>query len=132
MPAESETYEEKSGYGGTDKERLKLVKSIVAMANTRGGEIHIERATARARELDSASLDNSVNRYVGPGVHGIESEVQMDGFAHIKVAESEHKPHIITCYASYEDGNGHQKPALSRLAWSGPPAVRFKLVHFER
>ena len=35
MPPESETYEEKSEYGGTDKERLKLVKSIVAMANTR-------------------------------------------------------------------------------------------------
>ena len=41
MPPESETYEEKSEYSGTDKERLKLVKSIVAMANTRGGTIHM-------------------------------------------------------------------------------------------
>ena len=31
MPAESKKYEEKSVYGGTDRERLRIVKTIVAM-----------------------------------------------------------------------------------------------------
>ncbi|MCH8342684.1 MAG: ATP-binding protein [Planctomycetes bacterium] len=114
MPAESETYEHKSVYGGTDKERLKLVKSIVAMANTEGGNIHIERVTARARELDSASLDNIVNRYVGPAIHGIESEVQLDGFAVIRVAKSDQKPHVITRYAGYQEEQGRQKAVFHK------------------
>ena len=109
MPAESETYEEKSEYGGTPKERLKLVKSIVAMANTDGGEIHIERVTAGARGLDSASVDSTVNSYVGPALHGIECEAQLGNAFIIRIAESDQKPHIITRYASYQDDQGHQK-----------------------
>ena len=109
MPAESETYEEKSEYGGTDRERLKLVKSIVAMANTRGGTIHIERVTNGARELDSASLDGIVNSYVGPPVRGITSEVQLDGFTVIRVDESDQKPHVIMRTASYRDHQDNLK-----------------------
>lgn len=110
---ESESYEKKSLYRGGDKQRLELVKTIVAMANTKGGEIVLELVEGDARHLDSAALDSTVNRYLEPRVSGIQSEeMPLLGGMRIIVKESPEKPHVFVSSANYTDETGRQKVAF--------------------
>lgn len=93
--AEGEDQEVKSQYHGGDQDRLQVVKTIVAMANTCGGTIQLERVSVAPYDLDSARLDDLANRYVEPRLGGITSEPTSNGGMKIEVRESEHKPHIF-------------------------------------
>jgi len=104
---ESEEFERKSIYDGSFRQRLELVKTIVAMSNTKGGEIILESVEADRRHLDSASLDTFVNKYVEPRVVGITSDDRpLLGSVNVEVADSKNKPHVFTSTVSYKDENG--------------------------
>lgn len=95
MPAESELFEYKSQYSGTEKERLRLIKTIISMANCQGGLLEIARVTGGMRNLDSAALTSTVNRYVEPPLLTIETEAAQDSSIRIRVRESDRRPHLI-------------------------------------
>lgn len=112
MAAESEDYEEKSVYTGSQKEKLELIKTIVAMANTAGGSIKIYRVSCSLDLLDSARIDDAVNRYVGPPLHGIASMAQLDGSVLITVTQSKAKPHVFEHAVEAEDSSGKRRPVF--------------------
>jgi hypothetical protein len=100
--AEADDRELKSEYHDTDEDRLQVVKTLVAMANTRGGTMLLERVSVMPFQFDSARLDDRVNKYVEPRVDGIESEPAGGGMA-IRVRESEQKPHVFVADGRYRD-----------------------------
>ncbi len=109
MPTESPEsidYEEKSSLTESKKDRLKLVKTIVAMANSQGGEMRILSFNGNTEKLDSARLDDSVNRYAAPRVEGIEATEEADGGWRITVPKSDAGPHMFVKETSYEDAEG--------------------------
>lgn len=114
MPIEGENFEEKSRYDGDDRERLRLLKIIISMANSGGGEILLREVTAGVRALDSASLDAVVNRYVGPQLYGLYSEKWDSGGVRINVPDSKNSPHIVVREAKYKDERGREKYVLHR------------------
>ena len=69
--ADNETRAAMPRFAGTVADWMSLVKTLVAMANTAGGRILLERVECASAELASARLDDKVNRYVGPRVRGL-------------------------------------------------------------
>lgn len=94
---ESESFEAKSSFADCIEDWAQLVKTIVAMANTSGGTIVLERTSCAATDLDSARLDDKVNKYVGPRVGGITSTASTTGSWRIDVAASNARPHVFRC-----------------------------------
>jgi hypothetical protein len=103
MPEESASQAWIASYGGTPRERLRLVKTIVAMANTGGGSIRVQPTPSARREIESAALDALVNRYVAPALQGLASEAAEDGAQRIAVPDSERKPHVFVESGRYRD-----------------------------
>ncbi len=103
MTPESEQYQETSDYSGTEEERLEVVKTIVAMANSTGGELKILKVSAERRHLESASLHKLINNYAGPSIHGVTQQVSGGCFV-IQVEDSEFKPHIMKMDGRYDEG----------------------------
>jgi len=110
---EGEQCEVKSEFTGAKEQILKIVKTIVAFANTKGGTIWIERVEGEAarQKLDSARLDDAVNKYVSPRVSGIESSpTEENGMAwKIHVPKSPDAPHVFVEQGTYRDGRGRTK-----------------------
>ncbi len=94
MSAEPQINTRMSVFDGSNELRLRLVRTIAALANTAGGTIHIERVEGDG--LESARLAETVNRHVSPRLRGIESSREADGSVRIHVAESDAKPHVFT------------------------------------
>ena len=109
---EGEDLEHKSRYTKELQDRGVLVKTIVAMSNTRGGRIILEKVLIDPSELDSARLDDMVNKYVAPRVKDIKSQVEQDGTVIIDIPESDAKPHLFTADIRYQQG-GKQKIVFS-------------------
>lgn len=94
-------------YGGGDEERLRLVRTIAAMANTGGGTIRIVAVNVDRAELEARSLMQLAGGYLAPPVRGVECSVDPDGSVSIRVPESESKPHVFTRDGlPAGDGNG--------------------------
>src|SRR5262245_4240494 len=104
--------EEIDAYAGTDLDRLRIVKAIVALANTRGGRIVVRAIEAGHRELQPAALEGLLNRYIGPPLHGLLIAPR-DGGVHITVPESPRKPHVIVETGRYRQ-DGETKLAFHR------------------
>ena len=111
MAAESEDLEEKSAFAGSEKEWLELIKTIVAMANADGGVVVLRAVTCPESDLDSARLDDRVNRCVEPRVRGIESEKMDDGSWVVRVGRYQEQLHMFKSERHYTDTNGEQKSA---------------------
>lgn len=88
------------------------MKTIIAMANSDGGEIRILSFEGDPDKLDSARLDDSVNRYVAPRVEGIVSTQEAAGSWRIRVPKSEDGPHIFVRETSFEDADGRTHSAF--------------------
>lgn len=109
---ESTDYEEKSRFTGSPREKLELAKTLVAFANKEGGKVRIKRLEASSDLLDSARLDDMVNRFVAPRVGGITSGERSDGGWQISVPESRIKPHVFVREGSYVDEKGRNRTAF--------------------
>lgn len=107
---EATDQEAKAAFSNSTRDRLELVKVLVSMANTSGGEVHIATYSCDARELDSARLDDLVNSCVAPRVGEISSDVR-ESNAIIYVKQSTSRSHVFTHTKSYDDG-GRQKTAF--------------------
>ncbi len=111
-PLESADHEEKSRFTGSPREKLELAKTLVAFANKEGGEVRIKRLEVTPDILDSARLDDMVNRFVAPRVEGITSGERSDGGWGISVPESRVKPHVFMREGSFEDKKGRNRTAF--------------------
>ena len=83
----------------------------MAFANTEGGVIFIEKVTGRKELLDSARLDDKVNKYVTPRISDIRSQKKGQGWE-IRVGKSPNAPHIFVQEGHYTDSRGRQKSAF--------------------
>ncbi len=108
--AEGTSYEEKSRYNHVPRKRLELVKTIVAFANTAGGQIFIREVACRPADLDSARLDDLVNKYVEPRLGGLTSYAVGYGWI-VEVPRSPDRPHIFVRTGTYDEGT-RQKTAF--------------------
>jgi hypothetical protein len=97
---EGEDFEEKSQFDGSKEEWLRLVKTIVAMANTKGGKILLKKINIDQSRLDSSRVDDKVNKYIKPRLGGIRSEIQKDS-VEIIIPNSSLKPHIFVENGTY-------------------------------
>jgi hypothetical protein len=116
MPEESASSAWIVSYAGTPRERLRLVKTIVSMANTGGGSIRVQPAPSARRELEAAAVEALVNRFVAPPLQGIGCEPLEDGAQQITVPDSERKPHVFTESGRFhEDGRSELEFAKGQL-----------------
>ena len=100
---ESEDFEQKSLFSGNDKEWFGLVKTIVAISNTRGGIIKIEKLEGvNPNEFDTAKIDDKVNSFISPRIHNITTK-KSNGNTTILIPNSPAKPHIFIKRASYKN-----------------------------
>jgi hypothetical protein len=106
---EGTDHEEKSVFEWTSKDKLEVVKNVVAMANTDGGSILLKSIQCDASYLDSARLDDLVNKHIEPKFHGIRSQVSEGGECVILVERSATRPHVFLTAQSYTDGRGRPK-----------------------
>lgn len=112
MDKETETYEEKSQIEWSSAgKQFDLLKTLVAFANCDGGRLRIKKFIGDDQHLDSARLDDFVNKYVAPPVNGIASSQDGDGCWVLEVAKSPFAPHVIVNTGNYET-KGRQKPAF--------------------
>lgn len=102
---EKEDKEFKSNFDGSQKEWLKLIKTVTAMANTKGGIVVLEKVNINLSQLDSAKLDDKVNSYVEPRIHNIVSEKYGKQGIKIIVPNSRLKPHIFKKDGIYLEGS---------------------------
>lgn len=116
---EGTDHEEKSAFDWSPKEKLEVVKNVVAMANIDGGTIFLKSIQCDTTYLDSARLDDLVNKYIEPKFHGIRSEVS-EGACRILVERSTTRPHIFIDAVAYTDGKGRSRTAF----YSGQVFVR--------
>lgn len=102
---EKSDLEFKSKFDGTDREWLKLIKTIVAMANKSGGRIIYTTVNDKIFELDSSNVDNKVNSYITPKLRGLITRRTRNGIEVI-VPNSDLKPHIFIRRGSYKNEKG--------------------------
>jgi hypothetical protein len=117
MIPEGEQYQETAEYNGTEKERLHMVKAVVAMANTTGGQLKIRKVNAERRHLESGPLHKLVNNYAGPPLHGLTILDGSDGSVIIEVDDSEFKPHIMKSDGRYDEGGEPRKSFHRGQIW---------------
>ncbi|MBO0743356.1 MAG: hypothetical protein J2P51_18310, partial [Hyphomicrobiaceae bacterium] len=94
-------YEEKSEFAGENNDFTDIAKTIAAFANGDRGCIVLKALTCDPKRVDSARLDDFVNRWVSPRITGITSTITSDGGCTISVAPSQNSPHVIAHCASY-------------------------------
>lgn len=105
---EREDFEIKSEFYGTEKEWLRLIKTIVAMANKKGGVIKIKKVNnVKFSDFDPANLDNKVNSYIAPKLRGIKSIKKRNSVV-IKIKASELRPHIFIKRGIYKNEKGNE------------------------
>ncbi len=109
MTAQPQQHEHVLLYAGDAEQRLQLVQTIAAMANTLGGTIHISRVEGDRQRLETAAVAGLASGFVAPRVRGIESSLHTDGSVVIQVPESETKPHVITRDGMCADADGWQR-----------------------
>lgn len=118
--SESWDYEEKSEFAGEDNDFLDIAKTIIAFANGVGGVIVRKGVTCRPALLDSARLDDFVNRWTAPRIRNIVSKREADDCFVVEVPPSEDGPHVISHSASYKLPSGKQRPAFHPGQIYGP------------
>ena len=101
---------------GSERDHLRLIRSIVAVANSGGGRIvvHPKAPAGPSDELEAATLEAAVNRYVAPRLTGLHCEPAPDGAVMVAVAESPAAPHVFIHDGSTEsEETGDGKPVTA-------------------
>lgn len=103
---ETENYEEKSNANWKESQDFKILKTIVAFANGSGGVITIKKISCDHKYIDSAMIDDFVNKWVLPRVSGITCQVVDVTGCMISVPASTQAPHVFTKEVSYRNEKG--------------------------
>lgn len=98
----SEDREIRAGFTKSQQDRGMLLRTIAAMANTRGGRIVLHSADGAAAGLDAEGVEALVNEYVAPRIEGLSATVTGDGTVEIVVPDSEAKPHVFVTGLDYQ------------------------------
>ena len=109
---ESIDYEEKSEFDGKDNDFLDIIKTIIAFADGEGGIVVLQGVTCKPAVLDSARLDDRVNKWVAPRIRNIVSNLDAEDRIIIEVPPSDDAPHVISHSASYKLPGDRQRPAF--------------------
>jgi hypothetical protein len=110
---EADDLEIKGQYSKHLRDKGGLVKTIVAMANTRGGRIQVHSADDSAmQDLDGANLESIVAKHVAPPITGIVSARMEGGTIEIRIPDSTRKPHVIERQLTYKDDEGSDRCAF--------------------
>lgn len=102
LPRDGEDVEIKGSFTKSQHDRGLLVRSIVAMANTRGGRIVLQSVTGDPSSLDTAHLNEMVAAWVTPRVRGLVASTGQDGSVEIVVPASDVKPHVFVAELDYQ------------------------------
>ncbi len=102
---------------GSETDHLRLIRSIVAMANSGGGRIvvHPKAPAGPSDELEAATLEAAVNRHVAPRLSGLHFEPGPESTVIVSVPESPAGPHVFICDGSprrEEADDGGPLPAV--------------------
>ena len=120
MEAEAEDFEVKSQFDGSPRHWLRLVKTVMAMANSGGGRILIERVNSvQSEELDSARIDNKINKHIAPRIDDLRvkwnfPEDEKVYKAVLFVPNSPRAPHIVIEEGQYINPSGQHKREFYR------------------
>lgn len=105
MKPESENYEFKSilidasGW-------FKLIKTSVAMANTKGGTIEIKKVEKTGiSQFDTARIDDKINGYISPRIQNITTKIFNNLKVKIFIPNSSDKPHVFIKRGNYPNPN---------------------------
>ncbi len=109
---EGEEHEVKSSYDGSQGAKLQLAKTVASFANTNGGVLVLERITCRPQELDSARIDDLINKYVEPRIGSITVESDPDGSWRVRALRSAMRPHVMGSGETYTDEQGKPRAAF--------------------
>jgi hypothetical protein len=110
--SESEQHEDKSHFDWEYGQQFALLKTIVAFGNLDGGKLVLKNVICDPARLDSARLDDFVNKYIEPRLGGIKSTCIASNTWEIQVQRSPRAPHVIAHEASYKDKKGKLKSAF--------------------
>jgi len=102
LPLDGEDVEIKGSFTKSQQDRGLLVRTIVAMANTRGGRIVLQSVAGDPGSVDTEHLNEMVSAWVAPRVHGLVAATALDGSVEIVVPESELKPHVFVAELDYQ------------------------------
>lgn len=120
-------------FDSSAEQQLRLIRTIVAMANTRGGTIEIGRVDGDRAPLEAQQITEAVNRYLAPRLKGIECARRVDGSLAIHVPESDTKPHVFTARGGPEEAVVfHAGQIWVRDGTADRPAGGDDLVRFVR
>lgn len=102
---------------GSEPDRLRLIRSIVAMANSGGGRIvvHPKAPAGPSDELEAATLEAAVNGYVAPRLSRLHCEPAPQSAVIVSVPDSPAGPHVFIHDGSVEreeTGDGGPLPAV--------------------
>ena len=104
MRSQADQLERVSAYHGSDEQRLGLVRSIAALANSGGGTVLVERVEAGGPQLETPAIAELVNGYLTPPLRHVVSSRQDDGSIAIDVPDSGARPHLFARDGSCGDG----------------------------
>ncbi|MHC4099664.1 MAG: AlbA family DNA-binding domain-containing protein [Planctomycetota bacterium] len=104
MSPQAGQLERVSVYRGGHEQKLELVRSIAALANSGGGTVLVERVEAGGSHLETPAVAEMVNRYLAPPLRNLVSIRQDDGSIAIDVPDSGSRPHLFARDGSVGDG----------------------------
>ena len=110
--SEGEGYEEKSKFAGERVDFLDITKTIAAFANCEGGLILLRGVSCDPKLLDSARLDDFVNKLVAPRIPNIVSVQRDKDVFSIEVPRSDDAPHVMAHSPSYKQANDKERAAF--------------------
>jgi hypothetical protein len=104
MRSQADQLERVGVYRGDDEQRLGLVRSIAALANSGGGTVLVDHVEAGGTQLETPAIAELVNGYLTPPLRHVVSSRQDDGSIAIDVPDSGARPHVFARDGSCGDG----------------------------
>lgn len=120
ITGERSVVEHKRGFDGSTRDKVRLVKEVVALANAAGGEIQygvdptgvvVGVPQSTVTRLDASRVGGYLRSYIRDQVIDVEVEVRTIGQATvvvIQVAPTAEPPVVMERDGNFDDGNGQE------------------------